>query len=344
MPGLATPVDNISLTPDISPGPSVTSLYRAAVGPINTDYYLQIFTRFEAAGRAGSSWNWAAGLCTLSWLVFRNLWEAAFIYAATTLTLPLLLLGVGRLLFRWSETVQISVLLTCLALVFVIPGMLGNALFQKRCQHRMNAALSVSATLAEACTRLSRQSSSRKRLIWILVINMALISIIASAGMFVLTRTAPGLAPMKRPAMPVPIAASSPAPEKTSAPVQPPASASATPSVAPLTAPKLIASASIGTGRPLPAVKASTPASAPHVPAGSAHVYVNVGLFATASNAKNAHARVAAAGLPVLSQSIDTSKGPLTRVRAGPFETSSDAKDAIKRIEALGLDAKLVQP
>ena len=41
-----------------------TTLYRAAIGPVNPDFYLPIFARFEAADRAGLSWNTAAGLLT----------------------------------------------------------------------------------------------------------------------------------------------------------------------------------------------------------------------------------------------------------------------------------------
>jgi cell division septation protein DedD len=93
----------------------------------------------------------------------------------------------------------------------------------------------------------------------------------------------------------------------------------------------------------LPTIATSTPVLAKPLLTDSAHFYVNVGLFANTSNANNAHARVAVAGLPVVSQTVNTSKGTLTRVRAGPFDSSSDAKEAIKRIEALGLDAKLVQ-
>ena len=58
-----------------------TTLYRAAIGPVNPDFYLPIFARFEAADRAGLSWNTAAGLLTFNWLVYRQLWGAALGYA-----------------------------------------------------------------------------------------------------------------------------------------------------------------------------------------------------------------------------------------------------------------------
>jgi len=55
-------------------GTSTLDLYRAALGPVRTDYYLKAFTRFDAAGRAGTSWNWSAALLTFNWLAFRKLW------------------------------------------------------------------------------------------------------------------------------------------------------------------------------------------------------------------------------------------------------------------------------
>ncbi len=56
---------------------ATTALYRAALGPVNIGRYLPVFVRFDEEGRAGPSWNWAAALLTLNWLVFRQLWGAA---------------------------------------------------------------------------------------------------------------------------------------------------------------------------------------------------------------------------------------------------------------------------
>ena len=71
-----------------------TSLYRAAIGPVNADFYLPIFARFEAADRAGLSWNTAAGLLTFNWLVYRQLWGASLAYAGFVLALVFLVVGI----------------------------------------------------------------------------------------------------------------------------------------------------------------------------------------------------------------------------------------------------------
>ena len=50
---------------------ALTALYSAALGPVHLSRYLPIFARFDEAGRTTTSWNWAASLCTLNWMVFR---------------------------------------------------------------------------------------------------------------------------------------------------------------------------------------------------------------------------------------------------------------------------------
>jgi cell division septation protein DedD len=71
-------------------------------------------------------------------------------------------------------------------------------------------------------------------------------------------------------------------------------------------------------------------------------VFVNVGLFAQAGNASQAHARLLAAGLPAVSDQINNAQGQQrTRVRAGPFASRAQAQAAIGQIKALQLEAVL---
>ena len=80
-----------------------TSLYRAAIGPVSTPYYLPIFTRFEEAEHAGISWNTAASLTTLNWLVFRKLWGAALAYVGIVVAIVLLVFGSRRFMISSSR-------------------------------------------------------------------------------------------------------------------------------------------------------------------------------------------------------------------------------------------------
>ena len=333
-------------------------LYRAAIGPINTDAYLPVFTRFEASGRVGASWNWAASLYTLNWLVFRGLWGAALVYSAVLVFVPFLVLAMGRLVWQWSEPVELTVGLVGLALLFVLPGVLANAHFYRKTRMNLAVALAGTATLEQACGLLLGQSASRQRFIRILATNAALLFLVAPVAVLLLTRHSP--APMQ---MSVDASASIAVPTPTAAPVSSPlavrASEVLSPSlpvlaampVTPVSAPpQRMASSPLPTA-PLNVVSAVSPESAvPPVPppkpaAGKAVLfYVNVGLFADAGNAQRAHQKLKGAGLPVVSQPVSGPKGKLTRVRAGPFSSRGNADQAVKQIKALALDAVLLPP
>ncbi len=150
-----------------------TTLYRAAIGPVGTGYYLPIFTRFEAADHAGISWNHAAGFLTLNWLIFRQLWLAAFGYATIVLTLTLLVYGIGRLVLDFSDTLMMVLGLGFGLAAFVLPGLFGNALLHSECRKRMAKALTAHANVADACTQLTQKASTRRRMLWQAGVNAA---------------------------------------------------------------------------------------------------------------------------------------------------------------------------
>lgn len=164
---------------DSTAGDSTTTLYRAAIGPISAAYYLPIFARFDAADRVGMRWNWAASLCTLNWLAYRRLWSAALVYAGAMVSVALMVFGIGRLVFQFSETVQMGMLAAFAMVAFVLPGLFGDAVFYVDCRKKMAHALSVNATLSDACGMLQRRASSRMRLVWLVLANAALAAAVA---------------------------------------------------------------------------------------------------------------------------------------------------------------------
>ena len=87
------------------------------------------------------------------------------------------------------------------------------------------------------------------------------------------------------------------------------------------------------------ATAAKAASSAPE----SATYLINVGLFADPNNARNAFTKLQDAGLPALSQEVNSSKGTRTRVRVGPFETQTEADRVAERIRALPLDAVVIK-
>ncbi len=72
-------------------------------------------------------------------------------------------------------------------------------------------------------------------------------------------------------------------------------------------------------------------------------IYINVGLFAKESNARNAHDKLTKAGLPAKEQQVTGSKGTFTRVRVGPYKTLAQAEKAAEKIKSQGLEAVVVR-
>ena len=160
---------------------STTALYRAAIGDISNGYYLPSFTRCEAADRPGLSWNWAAALNTLNWLMFRRLWQAALVYSGSIVALALLLFGIGKLVFQFSDGTQWGLLAALVALAFVVPGLGGNALYYLATRQRVQAALTKNQSVPDACEQLSKEASTRKGLIIIAACNLVVAAIAAQS-------------------------------------------------------------------------------------------------------------------------------------------------------------------
>jgi cell division septation protein DedD len=347
-----------------APESATTALYRAALGPVNTAHYLSLFARFDEAGRASPGWNWAAGLITLNWLAFRQMWLAALVYVACAEGLALLILGVARRFLHWPAAVEWGVLGALLALCIAIPGAYGNAWLHAETRRRMTRAVREARTVREACEALEKQASTRRRL-WGLVLLNALLAA-ALIGTWVAMSRGPVVAPSVVGA-PVVSPAASPAPpsptaeEPTLPVVQPPvetalepaATAASGPEPARVEAPREVVAEppppepGVPVLPPILAPVANPPApepeteGAPPPPRGFA---INVGLFADPANAEKAHARLVEEGLPAFTQAVEMPRGPRVRVRVGPFTDRLQAEAAAERIRALGLDAQIYQP
>jgi cell division protein FtsN len=163
---------------DTSNEHTTTALYRAAIGPVNTEYYLTIFNRFEAANRASAQWNWASALNTINWMLFRKLWIPALAYTGCVLGVLLVVFGIGGLVFKFSDTARWVLSALFIAAAVILPGFYGTALFHNACRKKMEHALIHTATLADACVQLNRQASQRPRLLGVLLANLALLGII----------------------------------------------------------------------------------------------------------------------------------------------------------------------
>ncbi|MCB2001760.1 MAG: SPOR domain-containing protein [Rhodoferax sp.] len=164
---------------DLSTGSHLDTLYRAAIGPMQADYYLPILSRFETYGRASPSWNWAAFGITLNWMLFRGLWWPAVVYLAA-LAAAVLALAAGMALADppLPASVQWSLWAALLTMALLVPGFFGNAWLYRVYRKRLDQALTGTANLDEACMRLARQSSTRPRLFAIALGNLALAALV----------------------------------------------------------------------------------------------------------------------------------------------------------------------
>lgn len=83
-------------------------LYKAAIGPVGQDYYRRKFFEFDGYGRTSTSWHGPACCTTLNWLIFRKMWSLALAYGVTLLGMALLVFGVGKRLFSYSEATGLA--------------------------------------------------------------------------------------------------------------------------------------------------------------------------------------------------------------------------------------------
>ena len=156
-----------TLSLDTAEVSATEALYKAAIGPVNTERYLPLFTRFEAAERMMPSWNWAASLCTLSWMLFRRMGVAAMAYLALAAALLLAAGVLVALVFRGVPELQSGVVLATALLLFLVPGILGDAWLHAHTRKRMSRALADSASWTEAAALLDRQAVGWPRAGWV---------------------------------------------------------------------------------------------------------------------------------------------------------------------------------
>ncbi|CAN7633502.1 SPOR domain-containing protein [Acidovorax sp. LjRoot38] len=248
---------------------AMTALSRLALGPVNTTYYMAVFERFDNTGRTTTTWNWAACLATLNWMLFRQLWTPALVYLAAAEGLALIVYGIGRTFLQWPPGVELGVLGAFAMLAFAVPGLYGNAILYADIRKRVARALAASRTLPEACVLLEKQASSRKRLQALVLANLVLVAAVALAYLVWAPSDTKPLA--LEPAVTVAQATAAAASRPSAAASAPAAAIAAAPSPAPAPVPVPVPAQEPPTPA-LPATTASAPdpakpAAAPATPA-----------------------------------------------------------------------------
>jgi cell division septation protein DedD len=159
---------------------ATTTLLRAAIGPVNNGYYLPVFTRFDAQDRVAPSWNTAAALATLSWMMFRRMWNAALAYTGIALSVALLVFGIGKLAFHYTTEMQWALAGLYGLLLVIVPGLFGNALLFKHLRSDMAIALAANHSIAQAAAMLAARAPGRQRLRVLAAVNALVIAAVAA--------------------------------------------------------------------------------------------------------------------------------------------------------------------
>ena len=341
---------------------AMTALSRLALGPVNTDYYLAVFERFDSTGRTTTSWNWAACLCTLNWMLFRQLWGAALVYVAAAEGLALIMFGIGRSFLQWPLGIELGVLGAFAVLAFAVPGLYGNAILHADIRKRIARALAASRTLPEACALLEKQASSRKRMQMLVLANLVL----GAAALLAYLALSPSVAkplalepavtvaqataaaasapspihkalttPASDPTpVPAPVPAPTPVAATAPAPVPPPPAAEAQPAEqAPQALPAPAAKPSASTAPAAPPAPSAKATAAPPTPAASARAPA-----APASRASTPRqAKKPPAATDTTKPTVGTAAGYYINV--GLFADEANARKAQARLLNEGLPA-----
>ena len=121
-----SPLLAVTTVLDQSQDSHIDQLQRAAIGPVNADYYRPILSRFETYDRGSPSWNSAACLCTLNWMVFRGMWMTALAYLGGLMLSMAALFAVTRLAAPMAASVEWGLWAAWATLAFLVPGFFGN--------------------------------------------------------------------------------------------------------------------------------------------------------------------------------------------------------------------------
>lgn len=107
-------------------------LWRAAIGPRNTGYYLPRFAARHTEGRA-ARWHWPAFFITFYWLLYRKLWGWAALYFVLPYLVLLLVGGIAAAIGDAGAGFAGALWLAALAAYYLLPPLVANQLYFARC-------------------------------------------------------------------------------------------------------------------------------------------------------------------------------------------------------------------
>lgn len=320
-------------------------LYASRIGPRAQTYYLAQFKRFDALDRSLPSWNMAAAFFTLAWCCLRGLWTEAAKYLAAITAVALLWWFGLRPALPAAMALGAGVALWLAALA--VPGLLGNGWYWRKVRQQTLQAISAAPNMAEVHTRLQAQAAPTQQKLAALLVLALPLAAAAGAGLALLPARQTEPAMISEPVAPIDTAriqSATPAAKPAAEPV-PQAAAAQTVPATPEPAPAVAAPPASEPAAPaaMPAHAETAAASQPASDLQPGKFYLNLGAFSNQTEAKQALSLLEKARLPVLSQTLSSNKGEVTRLRSGPFDSRKRAEKAARKLKTAGLEPGLFQ-
>ncbi len=315
------------------------ALYRAALGPVQSEHHLQAFERFDDRGVSGPSWNTLAAVCTFNWLVYRRLWRIAVVY--------LLLVGAAVGALWWGrhhlpDGVTLGLAGAVVLVATVIPGLFANAWLHGQLRLALVDVVRQSPSMADAADVLRQRAPSLQRLLVMCLLNLLMAALVGWQVWGSAATQDPVAKSVVEPLATPSVVVAEPAPLPSPAPSFAPFPATADSPTPASTAVDTVADVAPPTPSTVPDPEPVAQSVSEPIAVAAARGYgINVGLFADPANARRALVRIRQAGVPARSDTLQLERGPRTRVRAGPFANRAQAEQAAARIKALGLDAQV---
>lgn len=153
--------------------------YKAILGPVNQDYYLDIFSGFDRDEAVSATWHWPAFYATFFWLLYRKMWREALIYfLAPILLMPMLGVIGGTFL------VTLGYMLYAMGIVFWLP-VYANALYYKHCKKQIAAVSASSGDVQQQLSALSARGGtvSAARMGGVVLASVVVLGIIVAIAM-----------------------------------------------------------------------------------------------------------------------------------------------------------------
>ena len=133
---------------------STAEYYKAILGHMNQDYYLDMFADFDRAGAVSITWHRHAFFASFFWLLYRKMWREALIYfLAPYLLMPLLGVIGGPFL------ITLGYMLYTIGIVIWLP-MYANVLYYKHCKKQIAMVSASSVDLQQQLSELSAKGGT----------------------------------------------------------------------------------------------------------------------------------------------------------------------------------------